>query len=102
MTTKEILVKARKLIEKPENWTKGTNARDTEGIAIDPKSEEAVCWCSIGALVAVEDILSINTFRALSPYMKQYIASFNDAIDTTHTDILEAFDKAIHACEETS
>ena len=102
MTTKEALIKARKLIEKPENWTKGEPARNTEGIRVNPTSEEAVCWCSLGALVAVEDGLSVFTYDALAPYMKDYIPAFNDSVNTTHADILEAFDKAIHACEETS
>ena len=45
MTEKEILVKARELIEKPETWTQYFSARDAIGNVVNSTSDEAVSFC---------------------------------------------------------
>lgn len=50
MTELEILKAARELISVPERFTTGTSARDKLGNEVHPKSEDASCWCAIGAV----------------------------------------------------
>lgn len=47
---KEELIAVRKLIEKPENWTQGTYARNKDGETVSTYSSDAVCFCLSGAI----------------------------------------------------
>ena len=49
-TAREILIEARALIARPEAWTQGTGARDTDGEPIGVEHEDAVSWCATGAI----------------------------------------------------
>jgi hypothetical protein len=49
MNKKEILTAARALIADRDSWCQGALAQDNLGIEVRPESEEAVCWCAIGA-----------------------------------------------------
>lgn len=119
ITAKEILVKARKKISKPENWCQGVSARkkirsvlyDYNDVfeSCDAKDSEACQWCATGAIDSVTPIGLINQNR--SEYLKAYrilfehcafthVANFNDRGTTSHADILEAFDLAINAIGE--
>jgi len=40
---------AKAIIEKPENWTKGSFARSATGGAVPTDDPEAVCFCALGA-----------------------------------------------------
>jgi hypothetical protein len=97
MTTKEMLTEARSLIKK--GWTQGSFAKDVNGNEVDPKSSQAVSWCSLGAMEAacycprdsrlpILDILR----RAAGTCV---ISDWNDHPNTTKEEILAAFDKAI-------
>lgn len=55
MTPLQILRKARKILTPKGAWTRGALARDSLGIQVDPKSESAACWCSVGALHRVTE-----------------------------------------------
>lgn len=96
-TIKEVLIAARKKIEKPENWTQGTGAKDIEGRYADADSPEAVCWCSMGALYAVTASMPgtyyNQAYEALRDVINDSIAMFNDT--HSHADVIEIFDKAI-------
>lgn len=50
MSIKDKLIKARALIEKPENWTRHAFARDEKGETVEIGSDKAVSYCMIGAL----------------------------------------------------
>ncbi len=108
MTTKEILIAARKKIERPECWTKGALARNAAGTELIIGRESAVCWCAFGATEAANagnndheasdaERSADNALRSLVP--NRDVPSFNDAATTTHADILALFDRAIAACE---
>lgn len=100
MTPLEILKSARKLIEKPENWTQGAYARDSRGSAILLGMQGNACsWCALGAMLAsFEPNLKMNTeelvaMNALECAVGGSVIAFNDA--RTHADVLDAFDRAI-------
>lgn len=97
MKTKEILIAARAKIERPETWTQGTFSRNSRGEDISsPKSKNAVCWCSLGAIIAEAPSYDDELYAAkiLSLVINNHsIAQFNDS--STHTEVLAAFDRAI-------
>ena len=115
MTAKEILIRARNLISKPDNWCKNTAARKklscNGGFAsgffpcggTDP---EACQWCASGAVDSVittwpyYDIyvsharaMALRALDEACPY--QSIVSYNDFPATSHRQILDIFNKAI-------
>ncbi len=104
MTPHEVLVQARKLIERPERWTKGNFAKDAHQYAVYPESHRAACWCAHGATIkaSAEDwakhASAIAALRnALTAGWARNIVSFNDDPSTTHADILALFDRAIES-----
>lgn len=105
MTPREILVKARALIEKPENWTRRAAARREMGIDCSPVSHEAKCFCMVGAVANVtrEELwIAKESEPAVERLLNKVcgrggIARFNDSHD--HKDILAAFDRAIALTE---
>lgn len=95
-STIEILRAARALIERPECWTRFANARNRAGDKVSAADPTAVCWCALGALERVTPTgePTINAERALNVAGPGFL-SFNDAVDRTHAEILEWFDRAI-------
>ena len=45
--------KVSELLKKPENWTKGTYARNDQGLSVDWTHPGARCWCLTGAIALV-------------------------------------------------
>ena len=54
MTGIELLKAVREKISDKERWTEGAFARTAGDIPVDPRDPAAVCWCVIGAAIAVE------------------------------------------------
>lgn len=48
--TREILTRARALIESPTRWCQHMMARDTAGTRCDADDPTAACWCANGAV----------------------------------------------------
>lgn len=100
MDTKENLIAARKLIEKPENWTKRYYARNKEQEEVPVLSRDAVCFCSIGALAKASGeglgVEGNDAYQALARRMGVSVSRFNDT--HTHVEVLAKFDEAIAAC----
>lgn len=106
MKPSETLAKARELLEDPSRWTRHYYARNKYG---DPSSDiqRGTCWCAIGALLKVRGVNSLIEVYGLQKdvnYLDQAarcrVSVFNDDPDTTHTDILRLFDKAIELAKE--
>ena len=38
-----------------KGWTRGTNARDSEGHVVSPRAKEASTWCASGSIEAAFD-----------------------------------------------
>lgn len=106
----ELLKAARKVIEKPENWTQRVLARNVVGSEVDTDSAEACRWCTMGALFRVLDERNgcdnlINRSRPFLNKAAQQLSllpwdcaeSYNDS--HTHAEVLALFDKAIASAE---
>lgn len=95
--TLQILEDARKLIEKPEAWTKGASSRNENGKSLNALDPEGICFCSYGALVRANG--GYNPFQPGYAELFKAVGmspiEFNDS--RTHTEVLAAFDRAIEA-----
>ena len=113
MNTVEALKAAKEIIATPEKWCREYYAMDATGACISALSEEAVCFCALGALqrVCIVDLDKCNDYgalyadtasvlyRAIKNSIKKFcdVASFNDT--ATHADVIAMFDRAIAAEE---
>lgn len=103
MTVREVLVKARALVEK--GWTQGTFARNADGVPVPFYFKDATCWCGDGALLKAANYDPIKrrglynrARRAMDAAIGGLFPKFND--DGTKAQVLEAFDKAIKAARK--
>lgn len=97
MNTREILIQARSFIDTPEKWTKGHYALNANGKPVSEQGDEAVCFCTAGALNRAGDNGYVKQKLARLAEDRGYmgVANFNDANRTTHADVMALFDKAI-------
>lgn len=102
--TLTVLKMGRQLIEDPENWTKGTLARDRYGSNVGTTDTKATQWCAVGALQAhrldYPEAISPAHSMLMSALPKSrrrssYIQGFNDNPQTTHRQVMNMFDRAI-------
>lgn len=79
-----------------DNWIKGHNARDRHGNPVGSESEEACCWCLLGAIVKCyepHDRGNIqNIIQSHLPSGQDLISLFNDS--TTWEQVEEVVRKA--------
>ncbi len=87
MSTRDILIAARALIDTPEKWVKETMHQTRNGID---------CYCTMGALMKADHKAPsevFETFRVSNGLNSVF--RWNDAPERTHAEVLAAFDKAI-------
>ena len=94
----KLLEDARNLIAKRESWTQDDFGKTADGNGVYSKSDEAVCWCSLGALTRLSPSDEDKQVRKLAKLflrkaMDSSIVVFNDS--HTHEEVLAAWDKAI-------
>lgn len=107
MKTSDLLKQAKTLISKPENWTTGFCARNSDGNGIPYTSDEAVCFCSLGAAGRIASMYN-HAFGFDEAYsqMRDYlmvavpydVPDFNDT--HSHIEVMELWDKAIALAEK--
>lgn len=103
-TALQVIRGMRRLLKKPEAWTKRRYARDANGNDVDPESRRAKCFCLIGAqyrvlkgqpeegmTAAVHDSMQslMYALRLRGEHTTSPI-SFNDDRSTAHEDVVEA------------
>lgn len=113
MSISQILISAKVVIEKPENWTRGWFARDAENNPVHSAERNAVCFCSLGAVRKVmfgpesTEPCRDKTYNLIVNLMDDVVRdtfnecnvpTFND--NTTHEEVLKMFDKAIEVAKE--
>lgn len=102
-TTVQILEEARELLSDESRWTQGVVARTMDGKPTLVENKEAVCFCSLGAIGKQSDrysSLEVKAVRTLQQVVGNGVSCFNDAPERKHSEILEAFDKAIKLAKE--
>ncbi len=97
-------MKLRELLTDKSKWTKHTLARNTKGSPVHPLSDEAVCWCLVGAMqkcysidssvaAIVNNDVSVELREAIKrKYGHMYISTvlgFNDTQETTFEQVKE-------------
>lgn len=107
MSTKQVLEDALGLLE--QGWTKGTYARDIDGNPVTPREPSATSFCVRGAVYCVAGTTSehLEALGALNDAIPTSIITWNDAPDTTFTDVYTVFrraigSRAVSAAEETT
>lgn len=98
---------AKGLIAHPSRWIKGRSAADEFKYPIY-NSDDAACWCATGAVDRAVQFLSGGPYslsgsehgkllKALDDAAKSRgysgIIHFNDAIETSHQDVINLFDE---------
>lgn len=91
-------------------WTKGTLARDVNGKRTYSTSPIAVSFCLEGSLKRTQQDLKLTDrhvascravlFRFIRPRKFKCIADFNDAVTTTHDDVLSVLTRGIWILNE--
>ncbi len=114
MTPLEILIAARKLIEKEENWLQGIDAKTADGNMCSATHPAARMFCASGALANVCNYYYHETRKAGRFLNKAagtpdeganeivgcpYII-YNDS--HTHAEVLAMFDRAIELAKEST
>lgn len=97
----ELLTRAQDVIRDPANWIQGEFAIDATGHIIAPEDEGASCFCSLGALMHAEPVLTDTRTEArrmlthasrLLDHPEIGIPEFND--NHTHAEVMAMWDKA--------
>lgn len=81
-----VLIRARALIDSSDKWLQGDNVRGKRmcaAVAIDRSAN----------VLHADFYLILRNFRSANSLTS--IVDFNDAPETTHADVMQAFDKAI-------
>ena len=79
MEVLEIFKGMNNLLSDESKWTKEYFAWDSDGDMCDPRSEEAVCWCLLGALHIVDPTFS--NYRSVHEYLSSKIGKGVDGND---------------------
>ena len=95
---------SRNLIREPHWWCVGEEAKDINGIAINPESPQAACWCAIGSIkkIAFDNNVSwVPMYNALLDHLPKkacgLISNLNDFFG--HSEVIDLFDVTINSIE---
>lgn len=94
---------AKALTDTPAKWTQHEFARNKDDIFVSALDPDACCFCINGAIIRASRNVRSDTLKALlrkalsKPW--ETITKFNDHPDTTHTDVMAFFDRAIALAE---
>lgn len=107
MTTREVLVEARRILTPDGAWTQEHEARNALGGECDYDDEAAVCWCVDGALSLAATDSDGNRAAAYDgawyalpvPADSDSPVAWNDAPGRTQAEVLELLDRAIKEAE---
>ncbi len=91
----------KRLIGKPERWTKGSFALDRLGQGVSASSARAVCWCLHGAYdrigYGIEGLYSAldRAAEIEARSRNASMISYNDDPRRTHAQVMRLLDRAI-------
>ena len=100
MNTLDVLKAARAKLA--QGWTQEMLARDWQGAEVPSHSDEALCWCMVGAIHAVTQSEEERNAALLQLELSlgqgelcECVTEFNDDDGTTIEDVLALCDRAI-------
>lgn len=93
MTALDLARVARELISEPERWTQHVFSRDQFGRDTAPNADDAVCWCSVGALRCCDR--DEETQDEVGHAFQAAVGEDMDAYNDTHTEVLATWDRTI-------
>lgn len=100
-TVKEIMQYARNLLAREGGWTQGCLGRDANGNEV-LNPDDAVCFCSIGALALAKQNLKATYDRVAAARNRlkeilevDYLSAWNDAPGRTQAEVVALFDEGI-------
>lgn len=79
-------MKIHELLSDPAKWTQDANARDKHGNPVNAESEDAVCWCLIGALYKCYPVDHRKAWERLVTVI-DVLYAWNDS--HTHAEVLD-------------
>jgi hypothetical protein len=85
------IMKVHELLAQPDSWTQQAYARNHDGDTVASCSDDARCWCLLGAMFrcyADKDIAKIE-LKILDQTNKITVAQWNDDPDRTHQEVLD-------------
>lgn len=85
------------LLADPARWTKGDSARDHRGHGVASIHPDACCFCVLGAMSRIYEIgtRAYNDAKHRLGLVASFgFASWNDAPERTHAEVLEAVRRA--------
>ena len=102
----KILKNVREKLYDTDAWIQGTYALDKKGKYIHEQSEEAVCWCLVGAIYSICGY-ETSTSKSVEQELQKHLNSdeyhsptdYNDSLNTKHSDVLDLLDTAIENLE---
>ena len=107
MKISDVLIKAKTLIQDPENWTQGVLARDNLYEPVPATSRNAVCFCTYGAVDRALGLENSIQYHEVTRLLRKVCAAISGSSmvavynDThTHPEVLALFDKAIELAKE--
>lgn len=106
MTTREVLVEARRILTPDGAWTQGVLARDATGAEVGYDDDTATCWCVDGAVTLAADEgdgRNDPSWSAAWEALKEVapgdwnvaLIDWNDAPGRTQAEVLALLDRAI-------
>ena len=104
-TLLEALESVKETLRTPGAWTREEYAIDGAGCVVEPDDPTATSFCLLGAIVRAEpceeDWGGVTTAiqSAINDLFTEYssIATFNDAGEIEHSDVIKVLDQAIDA-----
>ena len=100
---KRVLQSVLRLLESPDRWTRAAAARTSNGSVVGPMDIRAVRWCLSGAVrrcLPKGHLYQIFAcLRTQLPSSHHKLIDFNDALGTTHEDVVALLKRAIAGCE---
>ncbi len=102
---RRLLMDAKALIAKPENWIQGTFSRNVAGKAVPTYDIDACQFCASGALYHATKLICNSHYVVARKMLGDFVParrliSFNDAPTTTHPMVVKLFNKAIRRAKE--
>jgi hypothetical protein len=81
-----------------KGWTQNYAAKDANGKSVACFDSNAVCWCALGAIRAAYPEHgggeARRKLREIIGDSEASISDWNDALERTHAEVIEAFEKA--------